>query len=109
MSVSVGYKAERMYFLYYQGQGLDYSIFDDRLLEMTRKDKAQMQIDGLPWEGTGCWSPVFPALGCDMYLAATAAVEMLIQLVDKDMKGSYGCILQKKYGMDGLFVGYERV
>ena len=109
VSVSVGYKAERMYFLYYQGQGLDYSIFDDRLLEMTRKDKAQMQIDGLPWEGTGCWSPVFPALGCDMYLAATAAVEMLIQLVDKDMKGSYGCILQKKYGMDGLFVGYERV
>lgn len=108
-SISVGYKAERLYFLYYQGQGLDYSMFNDRLLEMIRKDKVKMQIDELPWEGVGCWNPVFPALGCDMYLAATAAVEILSQLVDKDIKGSYSCILQKKYEMDGLFAGYERV
>lgn len=109
ISVSVGYKAERMYFLYYRGKNLTSSMFDERLRKIVQKDKEQMLIDGLPWDGIGCWNPVFPAFGCDMYLAATMAVEIIIQLIAKGEEGAYSYILQKKYGMDGLFAGYERI
>lgn len=109
VSVSVGYKAERLYFIYYKGKGFNCSMFDSRMERITQQDKEQMLADGLPWEGIGCWHPVFPALGCDMYLAATSAVEMLIQLIARGKEGSYNYILQKKYGMDGLFAGYERI
>lgn len=85
------------------------SMFDSRMERITQQDKEQMLADGLPWEGIGCWHPVFPALGCDMYLAATSAVEMLIQLIARGKEGSHNYILQKKYGMDGLFAGYERI
>ncbi len=109
VSVSVGYKAERMYFIYYKGKYFNSSVFDSRLEKLTQQDKEQMLADGLPWDGIGCWNPVFPALGCDMYLAATSAVEMLIQLIARGEEGSHNYILQKKYGMDGLFAGYERI
>lgn len=109
LSVSVGYKAERTYFSYHKGKNFSSSMFDSRIEDITKRDKEQMLKDGLPWEGIGCWNPVFPALACDMYLAATSAVEMLVQLIVKRKNGTYNCIFQKKYGMDGLFTGYERI
>ncbi len=109
ISVSVGYKAERMYFIYYNGDCFNLSLLDSRLEEMTQKDKERILADGLPWDGIGCWNPVFPAFGCDMYLAATSAVEMLIPLIAQGAEGAHNYILQKKYGMDGLFAGYERI
>lgn len=109
VSVSVGYKAERVYFIYYKGKNFNNSMFDSRLEIMTQQDKEQMLADGLPWDGIGCWNPVFPALGCDIYLAATSAVEILIQLIARGNEGKYNYILQKKYGMEGLFAGYERI
>ena len=109
VSVSVGYKAERLYFIYYKGKGFNSSMFDSHMERIIQQDKEQMLADGLPWDGIGCWHPVFPALGCDMYLAATSAVEMLIQLIARGEEGSHNYILQKKYGMDGLFAGYERI
>lgn len=109
VSVSVGYKAEKLYFIYYKGKCFSSSVFDSRLEKITQQDKEQMLSDGLPWDGVGCWHPVFPALGCDMYLAATSAVELLIQLIARGEEGPHNYILQKKYGTDGLFAGYERV
>lgn len=108
-SVSVGYKAERMYFLYYRGRHFNSSMFDSRLEEIVKQDKEQMLKDRLPWDGVGCWNPVFPALDCDMHLAGTSAVEILAQLIVKKENGPYNFIFQKKYGMDGLFAGYERI
>ncbi len=109
LSVSVGYKAERAYFSYHKGRHFNSSMFDSRLEDMTKKDKEQMKKDGLPWDGVGCWNPVFPALACDMHLAATSAVEMFVQLIAKKRNETFNCIFQKKYGMDGLFAGYERI
>ena len=67
------------------------------------------RIEELPWEGIGCWNPVFPALGYDMYIAASVAVQLLTKLIVDDSKSVYTCVFGKKYGMDGLFSGYERI
>ena len=79
------------------------------MLLWLKQDKEQMLKDRLPWDGVGCWNPVFPALDCDMHLAGTSAVEILAQLIVKKENGPYNFIFQKKYGMDGLFAGYERI
>lgn len=109
ISISVGFKAEKLYFVYYKGKKFNENIFSQRILEMIYKDKKQIDIEELPWEGIGCWNPVFPALGYDMYMAASVAVQLLTKLIVDDSKRVYTCVFGKKYGMDGLFSGYERI
>lgn len=56
-------------------------VFSQQMLELIQKDKKKMNIENLPWDGVGCWNPVFPALGYDMYMAASVAVEMMTKLI----------------------------
>lgn len=109
VSVSVGFKAEKLYFVYYKGKEFGENVFNQHMLEMIYRDKKRIDIEELPWEGIGCWNPVFPALGYDMYIAASVAVQLLTKLIVDDSKSVYTCVFGKKYGMDGLFSGYERI
>lgn len=108
-SISVGFKAERLYFVYYKGKEFNENVFSQPMLELIQKDKKKMNIENLPWDGVGCWNPVFPALGYDMYMAASVAVEMMTKLIINDSEHKYTCVFEKKYGMDGLLIGYERI
>lgn len=108
-SVSVGFKAEKLYFVYYKGEDFNKNVFGQQILELVHKDIQKIDIEQLPWEGIGCWNPVFPALEYDMYMAASVAVEMITKLIVDDSTRVYTCVFEKKYGMDGLFVGYERI
>ena len=108
-SISVGFKAERLYFVYYKGKEFNENVFSQQMLELIQKDKKKMNIENLPWDGVGCWNPVFPALGYDMYMAASVAVEMMTKLIINDSEHKYTCVFEKKYGMDGLLIGYERI
>ena len=108
-SISVGFKAERLYFVYYKGKEFNENVFSQQMLELIQKDKKKMNIENLPWDGVGCWNPVFPALGYDMYTAASVAVEMMTKLIINNSEHKYTCVFEKKYGMDGLLIGYERI
>ena len=108
-SISVGFKAERLYFVYYKGKEFNENVFSQQMLELIQKDKKKMNIENLPWDGVGCWNPVFPALGYDMYMAASVAVEMMTKLIINNSEHKYTCVFEKKYGMDGLLIGYERI
>ena len=37
------------------------------------------------------------------------AVEMMTKLIINDSEHKYTCVFEKKYGMDGLLIGYERI
>jgi molybdopterin/thiamine biosynthesis adenylyltransferase len=108
-SVSVGYKAEKMYFLYYKGNQFTVNLFDQRVIEFTKQDKKKIIDDELPWDGIGCWNPVFPAYSCDMQLAGTVATMAMTDLIKKNDIGTKCFVYQKKYDESGIFMGYERI
>ena len=76
---------------------------------MITSDLEEMTTDKIPWDGTGCWSPVFPANCCDMALASNIAVSVLIGLIDKTFEGNIGMVFERKYSELGVFEGYEKV
>jgi len=108
-SVSVGYKAEKMYFLYYKGNQFNINLFDKQIIEHTDHDKQEIINDELPWDGIGCWNPVFPAYYYDMQLAGTVATIALTDLIKKNDIEMVCFVYQKKYDENGMFMGYERI
>ncbi|RGZ75190.1 hypothetical protein DW975_07585 [Agathobacter rectalis] len=108
-SVSVGFKAERLYFVYYKGKEFNETMFSQQIVELIEKDKQKMDIEQLPWDGVGCWNPVFPAMEYDMYMAASIAVEMITKLINNCSKRIYTCVFEKKYDRDGMLIGYEKI
>lgn len=108
-SVSVGFKAERLYFVYYKGKEFNETMFSQQIVELIEKDKQKMDIEQLPWDGVGCWNPVFPAMEYDMYMAASIAVEMITKLINNCSKRIYTCVFEKKYDGDGMLIGYEKI
>lgn len=108
-SVSVGYKAEKMYFLYYKGNQFNINLFDQKIIEYINLDKQKIINDELPWDGIGCWNPVFPAYSYDMQLAGTVATIALTDLIKKNDVEMVCFVYQKKYDGNGIFMGYERI
>ena len=49
--------------------------YDARFADLVGSDMAKSEL--LPWEGTGCWSPVFPAQYADVAHAAAVCVKAL--------------------------------
>lgn len=108
-SVSVGYKAEKMYFLYYKGNQFTINLFDQRVIEYTNQDKKKIISDELPWDGTGCWNPVFPAYSYDMQMAGTVATIAITDLIKNNDIIARCLVYQKKYDENGIFMCYERI
>lgn len=108
-SVSVGYKVERIYLLYYRGNQFTMDFINDKVKEFIENDKLKIIDDELPWDGIGCWNPVFPANSCDMSLAGSLATIVLTELISQHDTGSRCFVYQKKYDENGLFIGYERI
>lgn len=108
-SMSVGYKAERLYVLYNNGCELDLNSFYERVDEYITYDKEHIEKDGLPWDGIGCWNPVFPAYSYDMQLASSVATMLLTDLIKNKYTGTHCFIYQKKINEDGIFIGYDRI
>ena len=63
----------------------------------------------LPWEGIGCWSPVFPALAPDVQLTASFATNILKELIEKDIDGKKFYIYEREIDEDGVLKGFVRV
>ncbi|MDJ1649892.1 MULTISPECIES: ThiF family adenylyltransferase [Gordonibacter] len=105
---SFGYAAERVYI---SSSTLDAFSVDEyyRAFEpLMSKDIKLMNSKGLPWEGTGCWSPVFPAKNSDISRAASIITDCVDNFVSHnilDVKYAY----EVKRDIDGLFEGIERI
>ena len=78
---------------------------------MTPLFKADREAWGnkeLPWEGMGCWSPVFPARYDDVTLLATTAVKELAQAVNEDVWGERLVSYEQQFDQE-KFTGIVRV
>ncbi|MGC4192328.1 MAG: ThiF family adenylyltransferase [Thermomicrobiales bacterium] len=78
-SLSVGLGARRLYLYATQGSSFPHKDFRAAVDPLVAEDYER--FDGeLPWEGVGCWHPVFPARSDDIWILAAAAVKQLVGL-----------------------------
>lgn len=109
ISISFGYNANQLYITYEQADSFSYekfvSIFKDAILEESKT----IPFEDFPWEGIGCWSPVFPAKTSDVMLAAATSVGIITDILEKGITKNINLIYQKRYDEDGFLVGYEPI
>lgn len=109
ISVSFGYNAAILYFSYQKGNSFDLDKYCKHFLDKMKENKALIDFDDLPWEGTGCWSPVFPAMASDVQLVAAFATGIVKTLTESDLDGERYFIYQKDVDEDGVIKGFARI
>ena len=100
---------EKIYFMYHAGGGFSASCFYERFAKFIKNDQELLKIEALPWEGVGCWSPVFPAMGADMHLAGMIALEQLMILLERQEKGNCAIVYEKITDENGIMKSYDRI
>jgi len=76
-TTSIGYRARRLFFYAAVVKDFSPALFRAEIRPWLARDRQEMQRDGFPREGIGCWHPVFPARADDIWLAATASVRLI--------------------------------
>ncbi|WP_165047502.1 MULTISPECIES: ThiF family adenylyltransferase [unclassified Adlercreutzia] len=105
---SFGYAAERVYISLSTLSSFFSERYRDTFRELMREEANLMREKELPWEGVGCWSPVFPAKNSDVSRAASIVVDCIDRLVEKrKTKANYVYITKRD--ADGILTAIERV
>lgn len=69
----------------------------------------EFDFNKMPWEGIGCWSPVFPATYGDVSLAASTIVSTFDQRVKENVTSGEYVLFQKQFDSKGNFNGVIQV
>lgn len=75
---SFGFAAENVYFCLDNIASFSAATFREKFSPYIEKDSVKINYANLPLEGTGCWSPVFPAKDSDVKRAASLVVDTLL-------------------------------
>lgn len=108
-SISFGYKAEQLYIAAEQAEAFSYETFTDMFGDVIQEDIKKYRLEDIPWEGIGCWSPVFPAKTSDVMLAAATATEIITHFLMKGETTNKNFIYRKEYDEDGFLIGYRKI
>jgi hypothetical protein len=106
-SISFGYKAEQLYITAGRAETFLYKTFADNFGNVIQEDTNKYKLEDMPWEGIGCWSPVFPAKTSDVMLAAATATEIITHFLRKGEIANKNFIYKKDYDEDGFLIGYR--
>ena len=109
ISLSLGWRARRLYCFASRGMQFAAADFRKRLAPWAAREISERNASGddAPWEGIGCWHPVFPASGADVALMAAVAVKFVQRALSSDterMFAVYECA-----GDDEVFEGIKVV
>lgn len=99
-SLSLNRHAERIYCFLAHAPCFPLETFEQSF-EPWRKDDAHRHEDALPWEGPGCWSPVFPARVDDITALVALAVRELEQLVLHPPIDALLRVYERRHDKDG--------
>ncbi len=80
-SLSTGRGARRLYTFAFTGQSFPAQDFLNAVEPWIIRDRVDVPDADLPWDGIGCWHPVFPAQGDRVARLALRSIEELEQLV----------------------------
>ena len=107
-SASVGREARRLYFFTARGTSFPLDEFKKLVAPWLAEERAVARDDS-PWEGAGCWHPLFRARLDDLMLMAATATKLLEAEVAEPSLSPKLQVFQSKKGRTGLFCGIERV
>lgn len=108
-SVSFGYMAEVLYFAYQTGKSFKLDQYIDKFSGMLKQDEKRVISSNLPWEGTGCWSPVFPAMASDVQLVASFATGIIKSVLENEVQEDRHYMYKKEFDEDGVIKGFVRI
>jgi NAD(P)-dependent dehydrogenase (short-subunit alcohol dehydrogenase family) len=101
-SVSLGLGARRMYLYTARAAAFPNTDFRRLVDPLVAEDHEQFEGE-LPWGGIGCWHPVFPARGDDVWLLAAAAVKRIVGAIERGPEEAKLVTIEQEE--DGEFMG----
>lgn len=105
---SFGYAAEKVYISAASLDSFSSEGYKQTFEELLREDAERIEAEKLPWEGTGCWSPVFPAKHSDVGRAASLVVDCINQITEQKIaKADYAYVMRRDEG--GIISEISRV
>jgi hypothetical protein len=108
ISISLGIQAQRLFFFAAHGDGFSHESFRKQIQPWLDLEAAEHQGEEFPWEGIGCWHPVFPARIDDVWLMAAAAIKYIETAIVSPPQQPELTVLEQRYEQGG-FVGISRV
>ncbi|MEW5993082.1 MAG: ThiF family adenylyltransferase [Candidatus Zixiibacteriota bacterium] len=84
VSLSLGWKASRLYCFSSHGLYFPAEIYREQYNSWKEVELSARNAEGLTWEGIGCWHPIFPARAEDVMLGAALAVKFIEACVLED-------------------------
>ena len=104
ISLSVGFGARRLFCFSTRQARFPLEAFRKAITPWLRRERTETEGQVMPWEGIGCWHPVFPARADDMWLLAAAAVKRIASIVDSSSPETTLVVFEQRYD-SGAFAG----
>lgn len=109
ISISFGYKAEILYFAYQRARKFDLEPYIIKFGAKMKEKEEAISDKELPWEGTGCWNPVFPAMAADVQLVASFATGILKTIIEQDLHDEKYYMYERIDDENGVIKGFVRI
>ena len=109
ISICFGYKAEVLYFAYQSGRKFDLEQYIAKFGAKMKENEVAIRDEELPWEGTGCWSPVFPALSADVQLVASFSTSIMKTVLEQNLYDKKYYVYERVNDEDGVIKGFVRI
>lgn len=109
ISISFGYKAEVLYLAYQKGCKFALERYIANFSTKLKENELAILDKELPWEGIGCWSPVFPAMAADVQLVASFSTIIIKKILEQDLYDEKYFIYERVNDEDGVIKGFVRV
>lgn len=102
-SLSLSLGARRLYLFSATEEAFPYARFRTAVDPLVAEDVASYD-DEIPWEGIGCWHPVFPARSDDIWMLASAGVKQVVQILGSAPEGPQMMVLENVVEMKSFSV-----
>ncbi len=107
VSISIGFAAKRLYLFLQKDKRFNSDNFREKRSFWLEKEKSEFSEYDLPRDGTGCWSPVFPARYDDILIASSTALKVIEDFIKKNVNELIS--IYEQSSIDGIFVGYIKL
>ena len=106
--LSIGMHAKRFYCFTAAGDRFPLEAFHESTSPWLTQERNATDLAEFPWEGIGCWHPVFPARYDDLTLFACAAIKQLTAFYQQPDPPPALIVFEQSHTEDG-FQGLVRV
>lgn len=106
-SLSISMHARRLFAFLAKGPGFTVANFDDAYEPFAREEHDRDEDH--PWEGVGCFHPVFPARADQVWLMASAAVGLLDDQWPVASGSSVFHVFEREDDDEGKFTGIRKI